>query len=141
MIPSAATFLAFAVQRLTQELAPALPDEYLAQSTGLLGAMMAVAAKEADRAVDDLVLEIRQIEILLADARSILGEGEPPANIDLSCLRLTVLAPIHHRLTASLISAHAAIEIIDHEHARALDARIWDYLIASAERRRIDLFD
>ncbi len=140
MIPSAPHFLAYAVHRLTNDIAPALPDEYLAQSTGMMGGMMAVATQQADCAVDDMVWDITQLHELLTQATVILEHAQTDQP-DFNSLRLSSLIPQYHRLAIQLVEVHALVEEMTSAQARALNARIWDYLTTSAQRRRIDIFD
>ena len=141
MIPSVPAFLAFAMQRLAVEVAPVVGDEYLSASTAMMGGMMAVAAKEADRAADTMIWEIQRMKVLLAEASEILGAPSPAPDDQITSYRLSALHPINSALSNKLIEVHEKIEQLQTAQAGALCARIWEYLIESAERRRIDLFD
>ena len=123
---------------LTMDVAPtALP--YQQSSLGLAAALIGMTIEEADRAVARRVEENAAIRDLLkrgadlVEARlsarlQVLAEG-----VDESLL-VSALEASNAALRTGLIELHAAVEALDGESARALDADIWVELRASTER-------
>ncbi|MCC7267012.1 MAG: hypothetical protein IT546_06690 [Caulobacteraceae bacterium] len=126
---------------LTRDLAPgvaAYQQSALGMSAGLIG----MCIEEADRAVARRVEENAAIRGLLARGADLV-EARLSARLQAlaegadASLLVSALEAVNAELRAALIDLHAAVEALDGEAARALEADIWAELRASTERRRL----
>lgn len=124
---------------LAMDLAPTV-QPYQQSALGLAAALLGMTVEEADRAVSRRVEENAALRGLLARGADLvearlsarlqaLAEG-----VDESLL-VSALEASNAALRAGLIELHAAVEALDGEAARALEADIWAELRASTERR------
>jgi hypothetical protein len=132
MTPTAPIVLNGIARTILMELAPQASGGYAAQTLQLMGALAMMLAQEWDRGAARLVEENTAIEALLADA------GTPLAGAAAS-LRISDLQARNRALRAALIALHARVEADSSPAARSLEARIWDELRASTERRVLDM--
>ena len=126
---------------LTQDLAPGVVA-YQQSALGLSAALLGMTIEEWDRGAARRVEENRAIRGLLrrgadlvearlsARFQALSGEAD-------NDLRLSALEAANAELRQALIDLQAAIEALDGEAARTLDAAIWQELRASTERRRL----
>jgi hypothetical protein len=132
MTPTAPIVLNGIARTILMELAPQAAGGYAAQTLQLMGALAMMLAQEWDRAAARLVEENTAIEALLADARTPLSGAA-------ASLRISDLQARNRALRAALIELHARVELASDPAARVLEARIWDELRASTERRLLDM--
>lgn len=130
---------------LLTEIAPQLGGEYSLGSVGLVAMTMGMAAQEYDKAADVRVAENREMRALFADAAGVVEDkglkvrlSEAAATEDTS-FRISALNATNDALTKLLIELQATVEESRASWAAGLEARIWDYLVASVERRKIVL--
>ena len=81
--------------------------------------------------------ENRALRALLADAGERAGRNAWLASGSDDDLRISALSADNARLRAALIELHEAVEGDEAPEARALEARIWEELRLSTERRRL----
>ena len=126
---------------LSMDLAPTA-QPYQQAALGLAAALLGMTVEEADRAVARRVEENAAIRALLGrgadlvEARLLARLQALADGVDDSLL-VSALEASNAALRAGLIDLHAAVEALDGEAARALEAGIWDELRASTERRRL----
>ncbi|MFM1959059.1 MAG: hypothetical protein RL588_576 [Pseudomonadota bacterium] len=118
----------------------AVPDVDPAERAGALGlsaALLGMAAEAWDGAAQRLVEENRAVRALLADAGGRAGRNAWLASGSDDDLRISALSADNARLRAALIELHEVVEGDEAPEARALEARIWEELRLSTERRRL----
>lgn len=118
----------------------AVPDVDPAERAGALGlsaALLGMAAEAWDGAAQRLVEENRALRALLAGAGERAGRNAWLASGSDDDLRVSALSADNARLRAALIELHEAVEGDEVPEARALEARIWEELRLSTERRRM----
>src|SRR5690606_4204289 len=126
---------------LTMDLAPTA-QPYQQNALGLAAALIGMTIEEADRAVARRVEENAAIRALL-DRGAGLVEARLSARLQAlaegvdGSLLVSELETSNAALRDGLIELHAAVEALDGEAARALEADIWAELRASTERRRL----
>lgn len=137
LLMSVATTLA---TRILPELGP---ESYATGDARMSAALAVMVAQEADRAADTLVRENRAMRALFARSQAL---PLPPALLeDLSVetggsdedLRISVLTPVHDRLSEKLIALHAAVEASEAPEARAIEREIWAFLLRGTEDRMV----
>jgi len=115
-------------ETLVGEVAVALEGQYVAGHASMAGLMAVMAGEAWDGAADRLVSEIEGMRALLAEAGT-------PDETRAESLRLSDLSPLRDRLAEKLIALQARLEDEDSEAARALNARIWAFLLGGAGAR------
>lgn len=118
----------------------AVPDVDPAERAGALGlsaALLGMAAEAWDGAAQRLVEENRAVRALLADAGGRAGRNAWLAEGTDDDLRISALSADNARLRTALIELHKAVEGDVSPEARDLEARIWEELRLSTERRRM----
>lgn len=128
---------------LLMEMMPQLATDYAQKTTGLVGALLAAAAEEWEKAADWRAEESRALRRLFADAAAVVDDETLRARLreeagrSLESLRLSALEAENTRLRALLIDLHAAVEALDSPDARRIDSAIWEELRLSTERRKL----
>ena len=126
---------------LTRDLAPGVAP-YQQSALGMSAGLIGMTIEEADRAVARRVEENAAIRGLLARGADLV-EARFSARLQAlaggadASLLVSALEAGNAELRAALIDLHAAVEALDGEAARALEADIWTELRASTERRRL----
>lgn len=130
---------------LLTEVAPQLGGEYSLGSVGLIAMTIGMAAQEFDRAADIRIAENREMRALFAEAATLVEESglkarlsEAAALSDTS-FRVSALNAANDALAALLIDLQAAVEETRAGWAGVFETKIWDYLAAAAERRKVVL--
>ncbi len=130
---------------LLTDVAPQLGGEYSLGSVGLIAMTIGMAAREFDRAADIRIAENREMRALFAEAATLVEDSglkarlsEAAASSDTS-FRVSALNAANDALAALLIDLQAAVEETRAGWAGAFEAKIWDYLVAAAERRKVVL--
>jgi len=116
---------------------PAVDPAERAGALGLSAALLGMAAEAWDGAAQRLVEENRAVRALLADAGGRAGRNAWLAEGTDDDLRISALSADNARLRTALIELHKAVEGDVSPEARDLEARIWEELRLSTERRRM----
>lgn len=130
---------------LLMEIAPQLGAEYSLGSVGLIAMTIGMAAQEYDRAADIRVEENREVRALFGEAAGLVGNADLKSRLadaaatTESSFRVSALNATNDALSRLLIELQTVVEETDAPWAAALDAKIWRYLVAAAERRRVVL--
>lgn len=128
---------------LLMDVAPHLNAEYSMGNVGIMGMMMFMTAEEHDRAAEIRVAENTEMRVLFAEAARSVEDAalkaklaEAAAGRDAS-LRIKALDAANAALGAVLVELQAHVEVSKASWAGPLEARIWDYLVAATERRKL----
>lgn len=128
---------------MLMEIAPNLTAEYSAGSVGIMSMMIFMTADEYDRAADIRAAENAEMRALFGEAVELIGDAALKARLaeaakgrDAS-LRISALDKENSALATLLIELQAHAEESSGPHAAGLEARIWDYLVTAAERRKL----
>jgi len=146
MKPEVDVVLRSMMTKLLLEVAPAVGDAYVRSNVEAMGALLAAAAEEFDRAAEVRVAENRSMREILRAATKHVPEGDLRSRLAVAAeereasLRITDLNAANDRLRALLIEIQALVEGSDEEWARRIDRAIWDELRASARRRAISFY-
>jgi len=146
MKPEVDVVLRSMMTKLLLEVAPAVGDAYVRSNVEAMGALLAAAAEEFDRAAEVRVAENRSMREILRAATERVPEGDLRSRLAVAAeereasLRITDLNAANDRLRALLIEIQALVEGSDEEWARRIDRAIWDELRASARRRAISFY-
>lgn len=120
---------------LAIEVSPHLDGHYAGGHVVLSGLMAIMAAEAFDNLVDNLLQEIADMRTLLEDG------GRDPGDTRARSMKISVLQPVHDRLSADLIAMQEEIEAKDDEASKALNARIWRFFAEGADNRMPTLPD
>jgi hypothetical protein len=146
MKPEVDVVLRSMMTKLLLEVAPAVGDAYVRSNVEAMGALLAAAAEEFDRAAEVRVAENRSMREILRAAAKHVPEGDLRSRLAVAAeereasLRITDLNAANDRLRALLIEIQTLVEGSDEEWARRIDRAIWDELRASARRRAISFY-
>jgi hypothetical protein len=128
---------------MLMEIAPNLTAEYSAGSIGIMSMMIFMTAEEYDRAAEIRAAENAEMRALFAEASGLVEDAglkvklaEAGQGKDGS-LRISALDAENAALAALLIELQAHVEESTGTQAAGLEARIWDYLVAAADRRKL----
>ena len=145
MKPDMTRFLEIASTHLMTKTAPALGPGYEQSSLLALGAMLAAARHEFERAAAWRVEENGALRRLFAEAApavratELRKKLEEAADGEESSLIVSDLERSNAALRGLLIDLHAHIEELDSPEARLIEEKIWRELAASTERRTLPL--
>jgi hypothetical protein len=146
MKPEVDVVLRSMMTKLLLEVAPAVGDAYVRSNVEAMGALLAAAAEEFDRAAEVRVAENRSMREILRAATKHVPERDLRSRLAVAAeereasLRITDLNAANDRLRALLIEIQTLVEGSDEEWARRIDRAIWDELRASARRRAISFY-
>jgi cell fate (sporulation/competence/biofilm development) regulator YlbF (YheA/YmcA/DUF963 family) len=133
-------------QSLLLELGPGLANDYAQKSALLAALLLSSAAEEWDRAAERRAEENRALrELFLAAAErgvedpALRGRLDAAARATDASLRVSELERANAQLRALLVELHAHVEELATPDARGIEARIWDELRRSTERRRLSM--
>ena len=128
---------------LLMDVAPHLNAEYSMGNVGIMGMMMFMTAEEHDRAAEIRVAENTEMRALFAAAAQPVEDAALKAKLadaaasgDVS-LRIKALDQSNAALSGLLVELQAHVETSKAAWAGPLEARIWDYLVAATERRKL----
>ena len=116
-------------RKLVTEVAPKLEGDYSGGHAAMSGLMSIMAGEAWDNAADRLVNEIAGLRGLLALA------GVPAEVKESVSVKVSELKSERNALAEALIKVQAALEARDDEDAKALNAKIWMHLMATAMNR------
>lgn len=127
------------------EIAPRLNAEYSTGSISIMSMMLYLTAQEYERAAEVRVTDNAEMRALFADAARLVQDKSLKARLEEAAgtkdrsLVVSALDENHAALSALLIELQAHVEESTAPWAAGLEARIWDHLLASTERRRLHL--
>lgn len=145
MKPEVGTVMQGFFGTLLGDIAPHLNAEYSMGNVGIMGMMMFMTAEEYDRAADIRAAENAEMRSLFSHAAALVADGALKAKLAAAAsekdgsLRVTALNVRNAALAGLLIELQAHVETSDASWAPNLEARIWDYLVAATERRKLPL--
>lgn len=116
-------------RKLVTEVAPKLDGDYSGGHAGMSGLMAVMAGEAWDGAADRLMNEIAGMRDLFAMA------GKEVVVPKSSSLKISDLTAERNELAAYLIALQMSLEARDDHDARALNAKIWMHLMATATAR------
>jgi hypothetical protein len=144
--PDVERTLQLLAQSLLLELGPGLAHDYARKSALLAAMLLASAAEEWDRAAERRAEENRALrELFRAAAERGVGDAALRDRLDAAAratdasLRVSELERTNAELRALLVELHAHVEQLASPDAREIEARIWDELRRSTERRRLSM--
>ena len=126
---------------LFSEVLPLLSASYAQADTMMAALLLAGAAEEYGRAAEVRSADIREMRELFAEAARRLPPGAlrdqvaAAAAHEAKSLRIADLDACRDELAGTLIALHGTVEATREPWACELDARIWQHLRASTQRR------
>ncbi|MFN4354916.1 hypothetical protein [Parvibaculum sp.] len=129
---------------MLMEIAPNLTAEYSAGSIGIMSMMIFMTADEYDRAADIRAAENAEMRALFAEAAGLVADAALKAKLSEAAkgrdasLRVSALDRDNSVLAGLLIELQAHAEESTALWSAGLEARIWDYLVAAADRRKLN---
>lgn len=128
---------------MLMEIAPNLTAEYSAGSIGIMSMMIFMTAEEYDRAAEIRAAENAEMRALFAGASGLVEDAALKAKLAEAAkgkdgsLRISALDAENAALATLLIEIQAHVEESMAPWAAGLEARIWDYLVTAADRRKL----
>lgn len=145
MKPDVDTVMQGFLGTLLTDIAPHLNAEYSTGNVGIMGLMLFMASEEYDRAADMRVAENNELRALFTHAAGVVEDAAlrekltaASATEDTS-LRVRALNEGNAALAGLLVELQEHVEASKAPWAAGLEARIWDWLVASTERRKLPL--
>lgn len=141
MNPKVQDVLGALAGHLFTDVLPQLSASYAQADTMMAALLLSGAAEEFDRAAEVRSADIREMREIFAGAARYLPAGPLREHVtdasdrQAKSLRIADLDACRDELAGVLISLHEAIETRGEPWARELDAKIWQHLRASTERR------
>lgn len=138
-------FTAFTVAAsLATGVLPALPMGHYSQGTAMVSAsLLAFIGQEMDRAVARRVAEIERMKALLADGAALAGPtGEAWLSVckaEVPSLSVAALDACRAPLLGALLELHVWLEEQSSVEARALEARLLDHILQTANAKALVL--
>lgn len=130
---------------LLMDVAPHLGAEYSIGNVSVMALSLFMASEEYDRAADIRVRENAGMRALFAEAAGLVEDAglagrlrEAAATSDTS-LRIGALNASNDALKTLLIELQSAVEASKAAWAAAFEKRIWQFLIESAEERKVSI--
>ena len=122
------------------------PKEGYEQASDIIfGLMLGTVAESLDTAAEGYAEENAALRVLFEGARAAVRDEALSARLQAAAgegdesLRVSALREANQSLRALLIELHAHVEESAGAEARAVEARIWQELARSTERRRVAL--
>jgi hypothetical protein len=143
--PEPSLVLERVVQALLAEIAPAVAPRYRQAGVAMQATLLAAAREELDRAAARRIEENAALRALFAQAAPLVRDAalrtrlSDAAGQEDASLLVPDLEAANQSLRALLIELHAAVEALEGEPARELEAAIWRELTASTERRKLSV--
>lgn len=130
---------------LLADILPNLGAEYSMGNTVVMCQSLAVIANEFERGAEIRFRENEEMRALFAEAARVIDDKalaarltEAAAGRDASLL-VSTLDKMNGQLKTLLIELQTIVEDSRAPWAAALDAKIWDHIVAAAERRKLTL--
>jgi len=126
---------------LFTDVLPHLSASYAQADTMMIALLLSGAAEEFDRAAEVRNSDIREMRALFAEAARCLPAGPLRDRVATASTRepksllIAELEACCDELAGTLITLHEAVETSTAAWARELDAKIWQHLRASTDRR------
>ncbi|HEX7775787.1 MAG TPA: hypothetical protein VF449_04600 [Parvibaculum sp.] len=145
MKPDVAVVMQGFFATLLMDIAPNLNAEYSVGNASIMGLSLFVAAEEFERAAEVRVRENEEMRALFAEGATVVADKEFAGRLlDASkskegSLRISALNETNDALAKLLIELQVALESGKGAAVNALDGKVWDYLVAAAERRKFNL--
>jgi hypothetical protein len=145
MIPDVGIVLGGIARTLMLDISPEVTSPYGSLTLQLSAGLLAMITQEADRAAARLSEENGALRQLLASAGPVVTDAALAADLTdavqaaAPSLLVSDLRRENRTLRALLVRVHAHVEEIEGLAARALEARVWQELVASTQRRQLDL--
>lgn len=144
MKPDLGHTLATGAMTLLGELSPMLGGTYGSGSANTLGAMMMIASIEQERAADNRMKTIHDVQLLFGDVDShIEGDLQRKVKEGLALkpktLLISELDRVLNGLKSTLIDVQAHVERQDDAASKTINKQIWIVLGDDAERNLIGL--
>lgn len=143
MKPEADRLLEVAAAHVLMRVAPKLGPGYEQSSMLVLMALLNAVREESERAASRRVEENRELRSIFAAARPVVVDASLRSRLsdvadgDDRDLAISALERSNAGLRALLIELHAHLEELDTAPASDLEARIWQELVRSTERRKL----
>jgi hypothetical protein len=145
MIPDVSIVLGGIVRTLMLDIGPEVTSPYGSLTIQLSAGLLSMIGQESDRAAARLSEENTALRQLFASAAPVVTDAPlatdlaaavdaPPSSLLVSDLRTE-----NRALRALLVRVHAHVEDVEGLAARALEARVWQELVTSTQRRQLDL--
>ena len=141
MNPKVQDVLGALAGHLFAEVLPLLSASYAQADTMMIALLLTGAAEEFGRAAEVRSADIREMRELFAEAAQRLPPGTLRDRVVAASVReaksllMADLDGCRDELAATLIPLHAEVETSREPWARELDAKIWQHLRASTQRR------
>lgn len=141
MNPKVGDVLGALAGHLFTEVLPLLSASYAQADTMMAALLLTGAAEEFGRAAEVRSTDIREMRELFAEAAGRLPPGPlgdrvaAASDREATSLRIADLDACRDELAGVLISLHETVETRPEPWARELEAKIWQHLRASTERR------
>ena len=113
---------------LVLEVSPKLEGDYAGGQAVMSGMMAAMAGQAWDGAVDRLLTEIEGM-------RALLGEGGVVIQTSPVSMKISDLESLRNTLAGELIALQTRLEDSEEQEAKALNTKIWGFLLATAAAR------
>lgn len=145
MIPDVGIVLAGIMRTLMLDIGPEVTSPYGSLTVQISAGLLSMIAQESDRAAARLSEENGALRQLFAPAAAVVTDtplaGELAAAVQAPATSLLVsdLRQVNRTLRALLVRVHAHVENVEGPAARALEAQVWQELVASTQRRQLDL--
>jgi hypothetical protein len=145
MIPDIGTVLGGITRTLMLDIAPEVTSPYGSLTIQISAGLLSMIAQETERAASRLHEENDALRRLFASAGEVVAD--PPLGAALanavaapaSSLLVGDLRRENQTLRALLVRLHAYVETLESAPARALESSLWQELVASTQRRQLDL--
>ncbi|MEN8162019.1 MAG: hypothetical protein ABFS41_18260 [Myxococcota bacterium] len=145
MKPEPSQVLERVMQALLTEIGPAVQPGYRQATVTMQAMLLAMTREEMDRAAARRVEENAALRALFAKGAPLVPDAALRARLsdaageEDTSLLVPDLEAANQALRALLIELHTAVEALDGDDARALEAAIWRELAASTERRKLSV--
>ncbi|MEM7329235.1 MAG: hypothetical protein AAF437_10875 [Pseudomonadota bacterium] len=116
-------------RKLVTEVAPKLDGDYSGGHAGMSGLMAVMAGEAWDGAADRLANEIAGMRGLFALAGKQVAVPESPS------LKISDLTAERNELAGYFVALQMSLEAREDDEAKALNAKIWMHLMATAMAR------
>ena len=145
MIPDIGIVLGGIMRALMLDIGPEVTSPYGSLTIQISAGLLSMIAQESDRAAARLSEENGALRQLFASAAAVVTDTELTEGLAAAVrapapsLLVSDLRQENCTLRALLVRLHAQVEELDGPAARALEAQVWQELIASTRRRQLDL--
>ncbi len=145
MIPDLGIVLGGLTRTLMLDIGPEVTSPYGTLTIQLSAGLLSMIAQESDRAAARLSEENGALRELFLSAAPLVADPALQQELtvmaqgDTTSLMVSDLRRVNRDLRALLVRLHVHVETLDEPAARSLEARIWQELVTSTQRRQLDL--